>query len=415
MKKAHNAIKHFLTCIYGFSFFNKMLLLAPVYSVFMQENGMTDMQLSSLFIILSVGIIASQIPVTWLANKIGHKYAIIFGQFLKAAAFVLWLFVPTFLGFAVGMFLWGTQNAIYNTSFETVVYDELSARHHRNIYAKVLGVIYNIQAIAVAFAASGSLLLFFGYEWITFASVLALLISSVFIFAIKFRHKNSKKVRNAKKIRSFSFFRTVFKVCKKTPCIFMIAMVLWLFSNFAYLDDYLSLIGVEIGLPVEYVGIVSFFCLGCSVLGQTFAYRFNKIKDWVLYTAICILGISFIAFSVFYSVAGLIFLGFGYVLLSALFVLLFARLQDFIPASHRPVMLSLNSIGDNVFYVLMCLLVGFGGTLGSWRYGVLFAGIVLVLTGLWALLFVKDKCAYEPNKTGKIFKTMRPNNTGDIV
>ena len=414
MARKRNAIRQFLNRIYGFSFFNKMLLLAPVYSVFMQDNGMTDMQLSSLFIILSVGIIASQIPVTWLANKIGHKYSIIFGQFLKAAAFILWLFVPTFWGFAVGMFLWGTQTAIYNVSFETVVYDELSARHHRNLYARVLGVIYNIQAMAVAFAASGSLLMFFGYEWITLASVTALVVSSLFILSIKFKHKKTKEPKKAKKIRSISFIKTAFRICRKMPCIFMVAMVLWLFSNFAYLDDYLSLIGVEIGLPVEYVGIVSFFCLGCSVLGQTFAYRFSKIKDWILYTAICALGISFVAFSIFYSVSGLLFLGIGYVLLSGLFILLFARLQDFIPTSHRPVMLSLYSIGDNVSYVLMCLLIGFGGTLGSWRYGVLFAGAVLTLTGLWALLFVKDKCAYEPNKTGKIFKTMRPGGS-DIV
>ena len=342
MARKRNAIRQFLNRIYGFSFFNKMLLLAPVYSVFMQGNGMTDMQLSSLFIILSVGIIASQIPVTWLANKIGHKYSIIFGQFLKAAAFILWLFVPTFWGFAVGMFLWGTQTAIYNV------------------------------------------------------------------------HKKTKEPKKAKKIRSISFIKTAFRICRKMPCIFMVAMVLWLFSNFAYLDDYLSLIGVEIGLPVEYVGIVSFFCLGCSVLGQTFAYRFSKIKDWILYTAICALGISFVAFSIFYSVSGLLFLGIGYVLLSGLFILLFARLQDFIPTSHRPVMLSLYSIGDNVSYVLMCLLIGFGGTLGSWRYGVLFAGLILGLTGLWALLFVKNKCAYEPNKTGEIFKTMRPGGS-DIV
>lgn len=414
MAKKHASIRQFLNRIYGFSFFNKMLLLAPVYSVFMQNNGMTDMQLSSLFMILSFGIIASQIPVAWVANKIGHKFSIILGQFLKALAFVLWLLFPTYLWFAVGMFLWGVQSAIYNVSFETVVYDELRARHHQNIYAKVLGIIYNIRAIAIAFAASGSLLMFFGYEWITLSSVIALVISSLFILSIKFKHRKSNETKKIKKFRSVSFIKMAFKVCKKTPCIFMITMVLWIYSNFAYMDNYLSLIGLEIGLPVEYIGIVSFFCLGCSVLGQTFAYRFSKLKDWFLYTAICALGISFIAFSIFYSVAGLLFLGIGYVLLSGLFVLLFARLQDFIPSTHRPVILSLYSIGDNIFYLLMCLLVGLGGSLGSWRYGVLFAGAVLIVTGLWALLFVKDKCAYESSKTGKVFKTMRSNN-GDIV
>lgn len=414
MKKNIKEVKRFLFGIYGFSFFNKMLLLSPVYAVFMQSKGMSDLQLSSLFMLLSVGIIASQIPVTWLANKIGHKYSIVLGQLLKAFAFILWVVFPCYIGFAVGMFLWGTQYAIYNVSFESIVYDELRARNYKNLYAKVLGVIYNIQAIAVALAASGSLLMFFGYQWVTAASVIALILSTLFILPIKIKRRYIGKTKTVKKIRFFSVIKTSLRICRKVPCIFMVALVLWMFSNFAYLDDYLSLIGLEIGMPVEYIGLVPFFCLGCSILGQTFAYRFLKTKDLWLYIAICIMGLSYVLFSVYYSVAGLLFLGFGYILSSALFILLFARLQDFIPTSHRPVILSFYSIGDNLFYILMCFVVGLGGSLGSWRYGVLITGVLLFLTGVWALFFVKDKCEYTSNKNGKIFKVARPTKD-DIV
>ncbi|MBQ7128226.1 MAG: hypothetical protein IJO18_04565, partial [Alphaproteobacteria bacterium] len=94
--KKKTTLRRFLTNIYAYIFFNKLLLLSPVYAVFMQEHGMSDMQLSALFIILSVGTFMCQIPVTWITNKLGQKNAINLGQVLKAFAFALWLIWPTF-------------------------------------------------------------------------------------------------------------------------------------------------------------------------------------------------------------------------------------------------------------------------------------------------------------------------------
>lgn len=109
----NSALRRFLRNVYGYSFFNKLILLTPVYAVFMQENGLTDLQLSLMFIILSAGTFLTQIPVTWITNKLGAKPAIILGQLLKAIAFVLWLVWPTFWGFAIGMFLWGMEWAFF--------------------------------------------------------------------------------------------------------------------------------------------------------------------------------------------------------------------------------------------------------------------------------------------------------------
>ena len=80
--KKKSSLRRFLTNVYGYTFFNKLLLLSPVYAVFMQEHGMSDMALSSLFIILSVGTFITQIPVTWITNKLGLKNAINLGQIL---------------------------------------------------------------------------------------------------------------------------------------------------------------------------------------------------------------------------------------------------------------------------------------------------------------------------------------------
>lgn len=400
-------LRRFLRNVYGYSFFNKLILLTPVYAVFMQENGLTDMQLSLMFVILSAGTFLTQIPVTWITNKLGVKPAILLGQLLKAIAFVLWLVWPTFWGFAIGMFLWGMEWAFFNVSFEGMVYDELRARHHQKIYSKVLGVRYNVQAAGTALSAFGSLLMFAGYGWITFASLISLALSAICIMRIKIKsHPNTK--RRVRKTHFMKLFKTGVRICAKTPCILLMLIISLLVANVAYLDDYLSPIGLEIGLPVEFVGMMQFFILGCAVLGQTFAYRFSRVRDWILYGLICAGGAAFVLFSLFYSLSGLLALGLAYVLFSGLNVLLYSRFQDFVPTTYRSVILSLYSIGDNIIYIGTCLVIGLGGMLGSWRYSICALGLILIGVGLWSLLFVRDKCAVAPAIGARAVKTTHP-------
>ncbi len=406
MNKKSN-LRRFLRNVYGYAFFNKLILLTPVYAVFMQENGLTDIQLSLMFVILSAGTFLTQIPVTWITNKLGAKPAIMLGQLLKAVAFVLWLVWPTFWGFAIGMFLWGMEWAFFNVSFEGMVYDELKARRHQKIYSRVLGVRYNVQAVGTALSAFGSLLMFVGYGWITFASLVSLALSAICIARIKLKsHPNAK--RHIRKTHFMKLFKTGVRICGRTPCILLMLLLSLFVANIAYLDDYLSPIGLEIGLPVEFVGFIQFFILGCAVLGQTFAYRFSRIRDWVLYTMICIAGAMFVVFSLDYSLVGLWALGAAYVLFSGLNILLYSRFQDFVPTAYRSVILSLYSIGDNIIYIGTCLVIGLGGMLGSWRYSILALGMILIGIGLWALLVIRDRCSIANMPGARAVKTTHP-------
>lgn len=402
-----SGLRRFLRNVYGYSFFNKLILLTPVYAVFMQENGLTDMQLALMFVILSAGTFLTQIPVTWITNKFGAKNAIILGQVLKAFAFILWYFCPNFAGFAIGMFLWGVEWAFFNVAFEGLVYDELRARRHQRMYSRVLGIRYNVQAIGTALSAFGSLLMFAGYGWITIASLASLVASVICVIRMRLRAK-SVGAKTTRKTNFIKLFKTGAKICARTPCILLMLLLSLFIANIAYLDDYLSPIGIEIGLSVEFVGIIQFFILGCAVLGQTFAYRFARIRDWILYVMICIAGAMFVLFSVDYSLRGLWALGAAYVLFSGLNILLYSRFQDFLPSKYRSVILSLYSIGDNIIYIGTCFVIGLGGMLGSWRYSILILGMILIGVGLWAILFIRDKCAISPALGKNVVKTTHP-------
>lgn len=403
----NSSLRRFLHNVYGYAFFNKLILLTPVYAVFMQSHGLGDIQLALMFVILSAGTFLTQIPVTWITNKFGAKNAIILGQILKATAFILWYFYPTFIGFAIGMFLWGVEWAFFNVAFEGLVYDELRARRHQRMYSRVLGVRYNVQAIGTALSAFGSLLMFAGYGWITVASLISLGVSIICILRMDL-HSHNFGTTHIRKTNFIKLFKTGVRICGKTPCILLMLLLSLFIANIPYLDDFLSPIGIDIGLPVEYVGLLQFFVLACAVLGQTFAYRFTKIRDWILYLIICAGGISFVLFSVFYSLSGLLALGIAYVLFSGLNILLYSRFQDFLPSRYRSVILSLYSIGDNIIYIGTCFVIGLGGMLGSWRYSVMILGMILIGVGLWALLCVRGRCAIAPMPGAHAIKQTYP-------
>lgn len=318
-------MKRLLFSLYGFSFFNKFLLLTPVYAIFMQQNGLSDLQLSTMFIVSAMGTIIGQAPITYITKQVGQRWAMMVGQFLKISAIVLWLFVPNVMGFMIGMFLWGVQAGFRGVAFEGLVYDSVSAYGGRREYSRILGRKSTYESIGTALSAFGSLLMFMGYDWVTWASVAALLMSMICLWLTPYSSQDIK--RNSRPIPMRKLIRDGIKICMKTPCLMSIMLLTLLVINIPFLDDFLSPIGLQIGIPTEYVGIVPLFLLGCATIGQRFAYKFTKISDNLLYALICAVGVAFILFGIDYDIDALWLMGVAYMLFYGIYTLLYARFQ----------------------------------------------------------------------------------------
>ncbi|MBQ5700056.1 MAG: MFS transporter [Alphaproteobacteria bacterium] len=376
--------------LYGFAFFNKFLLLTPVYAIFMQENGLTDLQLSTMFIISALGTILGQAPITYITNRVGQRWSMIIGQILKAIAILLWLAWPTYTGFVVGMFLWGVQAGFRSVAFEGLVYDAVSAYGKRREYSRILGRKSTYESIGVALSAFGSLLMFMGYDWVTWASVAAILISMICLMAVPYRPSNP--AQQAAPMPMIKLIRTGIKICVKTPCLMSVMMMALLVINIPFLDDFLSPIGLQIGIPTEYVGIVPLFLLGCATIGQRFAYKFSKISETFLYAMICVVGIAFVGFGADYDTDALWMMGIAYMLFYGIYTLLYSRFQHMIPPRHRSVVLSFYTTINYILYMIVCGVVGLGATLGSWRYSIFILGGLMLALGLWAITFMRGRC-----------------------
>ena len=217
-----------------------------------------------------------------------------------------------------------------------------------------------------------------------------------------------------KKVRFTSLMRVGCHLCMTVPCILNLMLLSLMVANFAYLDDYLGPIGVAIGLPMNYVGIMPFLLLGCSVLGQRIAYKFARISNYTIYGAICAVGALFGMFCAVYSVAAIALLCAAYFLVGVLNTLLYSKFQDAIPTHARSVLLSFYSIGSNAAYVMVCGVIGLGSGLGSWRWGVAMLGAVLVWTGVWGALFVRNQCAV-PNADVRAANTAPQIGTNSVA
>lgn len=378
-----------LVSLYGFAFFNKFLLLTPVYSIFMLENGLTDFQLSTMFIVSAIGSIVAQMPIAFITNKIGQRMSMILGQILKIIAILLWLVVPTYIGFVVGMFLWGVQAGFRGVAFEGLVYDSVYANGMGNDYTRILGRKSTYESIGTALSAFGSLLMFLGYTWVTWASVVAIVLSIVCLLGVQYTPP--KHIR-AKIVPFKKIFRTGVRVCMQTPCLITTMLFALLAANIPYLDDFLSPIGLQIGIPTEYIGVVSLFLLGCATVGQRFAYKFSKISDNLIYALIGVVGLCYMSFGATYSIGTLWLMGIGYVLFYGIYTLLYSRLQHMIPTRHRSVVLSLYTTVNYFIYIGVCGIVGLGSMLGSWRYSIVILGAMMLMLYLWGMLFLRKRC-----------------------
>ncbi len=383
-------MKRTLFSLYGFAFFNKFLLLAPVYAIFMQQKGLTDFQLSTMFIVSACGTILGQVPITFITNRLGQRWAMMLGQFLKIVAILLWLVMPNYAGFATGMVLWGIQAGFRSVAFEGLLYDAVAYYKITDEFPRILGRKSTYESVGIALSACGSLLMFMGYTWVTWASVAAILLSVICLLMVP---RSCTVTATPSSVTSFrKLWRTGVRVCLRTPCLMPVMIFIVLVVNIPYLDDFLSPIGLQLGIPTEYVGILSFFLLGCATLGQRFAYKFNRLSNQVLYAlAICV-GILYVCFSQLYSANALWMMGLAYSIFYGVYTLIYAQFQDMIPARHRSVILSLYTTLIYVAYMVMCGIIGLAASLGSWRYGILIQGILEIALGVWAWISIKNRC-----------------------
>lgn len=146
----------FLARIYAFNFFDRFILIFPLYTVMFVDAGLTPAEIGVCLTAWSLTSFALQVPSGVIADRWSRRRILALAQLARAAGFVVWLFNPHFWGFLVGLVLWGIKSAFTSGTYEALLFDELKARGQAADYTRIFGRTRAVQSCAVLAAALGA-------------------------------------------------------------------------------------------------------------------------------------------------------------------------------------------------------------------------------------------------------------------
>lgn len=147
--------------------------LYPLYALLFADHGMSDAQISGLFVVWAVVSLAAEIPTGALADHVSRRTLLAWCGVLQAAGFAAWTAWPTPAGFVAGFVLWGIGGAFFSGTTEALLYDTLAVAGDADAYARVRGRVAaaGLAAQVPAGLAAAPLYALGGYALVGWVSV----------------------------------------------------------------------------------------------------------------------------------------------------------------------------------------------------------------------------------------------------
>ncbi|SCG48010.1 Major Facilitator Superfamily protein [Micromonospora echinaurantiaca] len=173
-------VRRLAATLYGYAFLSELVLLYPVYALLFSDTGLSVWQISSLFVIWSASSILLEVPSGAWADAVSRRLLLCLAPLVSAAAFALWVIVPSYPAFAVGFVLWGAGGALASGALEALVFTELDRLGAAGRYARTIGRARTAETLAVlaSIVLAAPVLAAGGYPAVGAASVLACLLAA---------------------------------------------------------------------------------------------------------------------------------------------------------------------------------------------------------------------------------------------
>ncbi|QEU94820.1 MFS transporter [Streptomyces kanamyceticus] len=125
--------------LFAFSALNDLIPFVPVAALRFTDAGLDALEVSSLFGLLAISALLLEVPSGAWADVAPRRLLLALGALLRAACFTLWMFLPSYPAFVVGVLLWGACHALTSGTLEALVYDELADKDATATFPALLG------------------------------------------------------------------------------------------------------------------------------------------------------------------------------------------------------------------------------------------------------------------------------------
>lgn len=339
--------------------------LYEFYALMFADNGMSDAQISALFLIWSLVGIVAEVPTGALADRFSRRGALAAGAVLQGVGFALWMAIPGFDGYAAGFVLWGLGGALTSGSLESLLYDGLKAVGATAHYQRLLGRLTAAGLIAQIPAALGATVLFQvgGYALVGWVSVGSCLAAAALALLLRDVRPTGSDLRSHRDdlddpdaegsdgppdddpdsedsgLGYLATLRAGISEAVFTPALRGLVLVVALLTGLDALEEYFTLLAYDWGVPIEVIPLAA---LGIPLAGAAgtwwIAHRSPSRKAFAARTLALALGAGAVLLVVaewFGQPAGLAGVAVFYCLYRVVLVAVNSRLQDAITGPAR--------------------------------------------------------------------------------
>ena len=358
------------------------MLIYPVYAIMMGERGVSPFQLAVLLVLWSTAVAVLEVPSGTVGDRFSRRGVIVVSGLAKAAGYLLWLWIPSFVGFLAGFLLWGAASSLRSGTAESLLHDTLVHQGRRGEFERLYGrgrAAENAGGIA-AFLTGGWMAGEFGYFWPLALSGAGPVTASL-IALIAFRDVPRVGADNDESDVTESYWSLLLAGLHEARSSRSLLRLIGLLSTGVVVagvaDEFIGpLLHAKGGVSLAGVG-VAYAAVGVgAMIGGLVAHRVS-MPGLRRVSLLLVGGSAFLWAAVLVpGWAAAVCMVVFFAVFEAGEVLLNGQLQRSIEGPSRATITSLSGLGYETFGVVLLLVAGIGAELGGWPLGMLLLAFV---------------------------------------
>jgi len=376
-----------------FSIFNFLIgfsLFAPLAIIYFSKvSGSFTLGTSIFGLIMLTGAIF-EVPTGIFSDKIGRKYTIVLGSWARVLSFVFYAIGLSYWWLVVGAIFEGISRAFYSGNNDALLYDSLTDAGKSEDFDEYQGKVSSTEQLAMGISAllSGLIAVFsYGYLlWFSVVVQLGLLFISYLIIEPKaFKKLDSNIYAHTKEALALFIQNKKLRLLSIASILtYSISELKWQFSS-AFVATVWPVWAIGISKTLPSLGAsLSFYFSGKLI-------RKFKAVNILLFDSIYGKIVSFVSL-IFPSVFSPLLMSTPSLLYGVGSVAEKTLMQHEFTSHQRATMSSLNSLGGNVGFAIMSLVLGgLADFMGPAKALVVLTIVGLPVVYLYWLIFKNDK------------------------
>ena len=358
----------FLARVYALSFFDRFILIFPLYTVMFVDAGLKPVEITVCLTAWSLTSFALQVPSGVIADRWSRRHLLALAQLVRGSGFVVWLLYPHFWGFLAGLVLWGIKSAFTSGTFEALLYDELKARGKAQDYLRIFGRTRAVQSGGVLLAALGAAVAArFGYGATMVASLVAVGLATMAAMSLP----AAPPATSAREHDYLAHLRLGLAAAFREPAVLSIlAFSAIVLALGAALEEFWPIFGAKVGLTRPIIAVFVGAQNAVEVVVSLVAYRVAGLPTRGFYAVFAVGGLVLLAAAGLFTPSAMLLLALYSGLMKLVGVVFEGRLQHMIASDQRATIGSVKSFLAQIG--ITALYMSFGPVAQSTSYRIAF-------------------------------------------